>query len=72
MNTHEPTAGISLPRGDTRRDAAFEAMREALREMMRQFEPCDPGADDGVSDCDAIVLARAALALADQTTKENA
>lgn len=42
-----------------------EDLLAALNEMMRQFEPCDPGADDGVSDCDAIVLARAAIAKAE-------
>lgn len=44
--------------------AAAPELYEALEEMMRQFEPADPGNDDGVSDCDAIVLARAALARA--------
>lgn len=42
--------------------AAAADLRGALTEMMRQFESADPGADDGVSDCDAIVLARFAIA----------
>ena len=42
--------------------AALPELLHALKEMLRQFEEFDPGADDGVSDCDAIVLARAAIA----------
>lgn len=47
------------------REESFKTERDrlkaALTEMVRQFEPLDVGADDGVSDCLALVLARAAL-----------
>ncbi len=65
-----PEIGDYVPEADARKAnarliASAPDLLAALREMLREFEPADPGSADGVSDCDAIILARQAIARAE-------